>query len=436
MKLALRQTARLAIAVFVVALVARAALALWLPDEIIWPDGRRYEKIALSLLAGTGFGDLVDNRRSVPTQPLLIAAVYFVFGKSYAALRLISAVLGAASCVIGFFLARRLFGTTTAIFAGVILALYPHLAYASALFEYPQTLGILLIGAFLLAQLDFSDTGRLRALAGASLLLGLTVLTLPSLLLYVPVFVLLSMRRSQSLRRNAVQASIAFAGVALVIAPWAYRNYVAYDRVVLINAAGGDNFWIANNATYARYGKPAVVGRCSADGAESTFCREYRQLIAEVRASGASRQEQVFMYEKRAWEKGWTFARDTPLVFLQLAIEKFFRFWSPWPDAVHTGPAHGGEWRNVLSALFYVPLLTLAALGVAMSWRAHGVRLIPLYGFAIMYVAPFALFLPTMRYRLPVDFLMGIFAAVPLAYARNRWRMPTSPLSPLAPKIG
>ena len=68
--------ANVLIAVFLIALVLRAGVAIWLPKAVVWPDGHRYERVALNLIEREGFGDLGANAMSVPTQPLLIAAVY------------------------------------------------------------------------------------------------------------------------------------------------------------------------------------------------------------------------------------------------------------------------------------------------------------------------------------------------------------------------
>lgn len=408
-------TNRTLLLLFLAALVMRVAMALWLPQEVIWPDGFRYEKIAMNLLEGRGFGDLVDNHLSVPTQPLLIAAVYSVFGKSYLALRLVSAVIGAASCAVGFLLARTLFGSIAATFAGLLLAFYPHLVYVSALFEYPQTLAIFLVGTFLLVWVRLADDPRIapRFLAGA--LLGTLILTLPSLLIFAPVFLLLLFRRDCNWRRNAGFIAAAMAGLALTVGSWTLRNYAAYGRVVVVNAASGVNFWVANNETYARHGKRAVVPACAEGYEQTRYCQEHRAVIEELRRRDLPSTMRVMEHERMAWERGLRYMREAPLEFAALAVTKFLRLWSPWPDAVHTGPARGGAWRDLISALAYLPMLLLACVGLFLSAREQARRLVPIYVFMVMFVAPFAIFLPTMRYRLPMDFLLILFASVPLA---------------------
>jgi 4-amino-4-deoxy-L-arabinose transferase-like glycosyltransferase len=401
--------------VFLAALAPRIAVALWLPQEVVWMDGNRYEKVALNLLAGEGFGNLPDNSRSVPTQPLLIAAVYSVFGHNYLALRLVSAVIGAASCVAGLLLARSLFGRTAAILAGLMLAFYPHLVYVAALFEYPQTLGILLVGVFLLVGAGFADEKSVVTRFVAGLLLGVSILTLPTLLIYIPVFLLLLFRRGCSWRRNLGFVAAALAGVALTVGAWTARNYVAYRQVIFVNTAAGVNLWLANNDTYARYGKRAVVPACGKGYEWTAYCKEHLAVLDDIKRRNLSPTMEVIEFDRQGKAHATKYMREHPLEFATLAARKLLQLWSPWPDAVTTGRAQGGAYRNLISALAYLPVLVLACIGLVLSAREHWRRLVPVYAFMLVFIAPFAVFLPTMRYRLPLDYLLILFASVPLA---------------------
>lgn len=415
---------RIVLVLFAAALAVRLVLAFWLPEEVIWPDGRRYEKVALSVLHGEGFGDLVQNRLSVPTQPLLIAGVYGVFGeKNYLALRVVCAILGALSVVLGFLLARSVFGRTAAICAGIMLAGYPHLVYLSALFEYPQVLFILLLPAFFLLHQRFLDSGRLAVLFAAALCLGIAVLTVPTTLLFVPIWGLLLLTRKPL--EIVKRWSIVGLALLLTVGAWATRNYLEYGQVVLVNAASGANFWAANNETYERYGKPGVVPACAPGYERTTYCQDYRTLIATVQSKGLTGAAAVNEEERLAWEYGLDYMRSQPGDFAELAVRKFFRLWSPIPDAVNKGAARGGEARDVLAAATYIPLLIFGLAGIFLAARTHARRLLPIFAFITVFIAPFAIFLPTMRYRLPIDFLLTIFASYALVQAWTfsyRWR--------------
>ncbi len=58
----------------------------------------------------------------------------------------------------------------------------------------------------------------------------------------------------------------------------------------------------------------------------------------------------------------------------------------------------------------YVPILILAVIGVIMSrakWRELG----PIYAYMLTFAVTYCIFLPTTRYRLPLDFFLIIFCA-------------------------
>jgi len=324
-------------------------------------------------------------------------------------------VIGAASVLLGFLLARRLFGPVAAVCAGIMLAGYPYLVYLSALFEYPQTLFILLLAGYFLLYLRFRESQRLWTLFGACLCLGIGVLTMPSTLIFLPVFGLLLLTRNPltSVQRLAVLG----VAMALTIGVWATRNYLAYGEMVLVNSASGWNFWVANNSTYAEYGKAGVVPPCAPGYEQTEYCRDYQALNEEIRRRELQGVERVRLEESYAWDRGLEYLREHPREFVVLAVMKFARLWSPVPDAVTTGAAQGGTARDVIGAATYIPLFLFGVAGLVLGAREHWRKLLPIYAFIIVFVVPFAIFLPTTRYRLPIDFLLAIFASHALARA-------------------
>jgi 4-amino-4-deoxy-L-arabinose transferase-like glycosyltransferase len=404
--------------ILLLALLARLAVALWLPAEIVWPDGEKYERVALSLYEGKGFGSLYFNSYSVPTQALLIAAVYSVFGKSYLALRLVCAVIGALSCLVGYYIARRLFGEFTARLAGVGLALYPFLVYVGALFEYPQALFMLLAGLFFLCLLRYQDEQRLRDLLLAGGLLGVATLTVPTILLIVPattLFVLWISKQGRWLRTAAFAVMF-----SLPLGAWVARNYVAYHEFVLVNASSGINFWTANNETYYRYGKAAVVNDCVVME-HTQFCQEWLDTIYELLESNLTEDQRRIEWERMYWEKGMQFVRESPARFAQLSVRRFLEFWSPIPNAVVDKPDTGGAARDWISAASYTPVLLLALAGFWLS-RAQWPRLIPVYLYFGAFSCAYSVFLPATRYRLSLDYFLVIVAAYALQRAWLRYR--------------
>jgi len=409
---------RLSLGIFLLALIPRLAVALWLPEKSVWPDGHRYELVARNLLHGEGFGSLAENRASFPTQPVVIAGSFWLFGEdNYVALRSVFVVIGALAAVLGFAIAKRLVGLPVAIVAGVLIAVYPYFIYLSALFEYPQGLFILLMGAFFLCWLRFADEGRTRDLAAAGLFLGLGVLTVPTVLIYAPFAAVCLVTRNAM--TTATRVLILTVMTALPVGAWVAHNWIAYDRFVLVNTSGGANFWSANNETYFLHGKKAVVPACPEGFEDSTYCRQWRALRSQLRARGLDTEQRILAEEAASWSNGMQFILASKARFAESVIQKFMEYWSPFPNAIHSEKFQGGSVRDTISVLTYIPALIAGIWGVIVSapgWR----RFLPIYFYFFAFSAPYYLFLPTTRYRLPLDFFLLIFAAIALIDLWNR----------------
>lgn len=399
-----------ALSVFTLALLVRVAFALWLPDGTLWIDGQRYVKIAESLLAGQGFGSLQMNMIAVPTQPLLIAAFKLFPGGSFTAVRLGFALLGAVTCVLAYSLGSRLFDARAGLLAGLILAIYPMHAYVSALFEVPQTFFVLVVsGAFLaLYRAQRARDVKFWALSGS--LFGLSALSVPTILPVMPCVVLwIPVRESDRSRWLPAMAAFSI-GVVVALTPWAARNYLAYGHPILVNVAGGENFWKANSLTYFEHGKRAVALPCQSGTHGEAYCADLARVQAEVERLGLNENEAILYADKAAWRGGMSFLQDHPLQFLQLTGRKFLSLFSPWPDAVSSAAQEGSVYQRWAAALSYGPVLILGVLGLLRSaarWRDF----LPIYVYLATLIVLYSLFVPTIRYRLPIDFFLVLFAA-------------------------
>lgn len=395
-------------AVFLLAMLPRLAMALHLPAAILWPDGTRYMKIAESLLSGRGFGSLLINQYSVPTQPLLIAAIRWLSGDSFVALRVVFATFGALTCVAGFALTRRLFGAPAALLAAVGLALYPHFIYLSPLFEYPQPFFMLAMAICFLAWYAFRDSGRAVWLVASGLALGVAILSVPTVLLFVPL--LLACLILQQRRRALIWAPLLLLAVSVPVGAWALRNDIAYGSLILVNKGAGFNFWMANSDTYYRLGKIGVTPPCAPGYTQTSFCIEYRALHRQLKSLHLPETRFLVLEDDVSFQKGVSYLRASLPRAAALTVRKFLEFWSPVPDAVHNGGSFGGAWTRWIAALSYLPVLILGITGAVLSWKAWR-TLLPIYAYFAVFVATYSVFMPTMRYRLPLDFFLIIFAA-------------------------
>jgi 4-amino-4-deoxy-L-arabinose transferase-like glycosyltransferase len=417
--------------VLLLALAARAAVALHLPARILWSDGSRYMRIADHLLQEGTFGSLRDNQYSVPIQPLLLAGLRLLFGTNFLALRLSFALLGAATCVVAYLLTRRLFGPVTALLAGLLLALYPPYVYLSALFEYPQPFFILSMGLAFLAVFEYLGSGSLASLTLCGLLLGVSILTVPVVQVFVPLLLLclIVSRGALSLRALSAQLPallVLCVATALAPASWALRNYQQYGDPILVNRAGGFSFWTANNETYDKYGKQAVVPLCAGINDDTLFCKEFLEIRRTLRNEDLTEAQRVKREDQMQWQRGLRFLAESPSRTARLTLRKFLQFWTPVPDTVTNRDSAGSTAVLWISILSYSPALLLGLAGLLLSWRSWR-TLLPIYAYFATFTLVYSVFLPTTRYRLPLDFFLVIFSAYALTRCVHLAREPPPP---------
>src|SRR5437762_4821506 len=98
------------------------------PNAFTYIDTGTYARPALALLATGSFSPSVERApepeiNRTPGYPLMIAAVYRVFGERPALLSVLGALVSASSAIVLLALARDLFGERAAFFAVLLLSL-------------------------------------------------------------------------------------------------------------------------------------------------------------------------------------------------------------------------------------------------------------------------------------------------------------------------
>lgn len=201
------------------------------PHGFYFSDTRHYDGAALSLLAGEGWGVHYDRE---PLYPLFMAGVYGIFGHSFVIMRLVEALLGTLLCYLIFIICQKSFSIPIALIAAFLGSFFPHfilivgILYSTNLFTILLALAIIFI-----LKADEKKSIFYSALAGV--VGGLTALTSPSMFFIFPfwlVWIFLQFKRSFVWK--TLLAVVFFAAFALTLMPWTIRNYVKYDRFVLV----------------------------------------------------------------------------------------------------------------------------------------------------------------------------------------------------------
>jgi 4-amino-4-deoxy-L-arabinose transferase-like glycosyltransferase len=183
-----------------------------------------------------------------PGYPFLLALFYRAFGFAYDGVRALQAALGTACALLTWALARRHVAGATALFCGLVAALYqPLVFYEATLLREP--VATFLVAAALLAATRAERAGsRRRALlaaAGAGLLLGVAILIRSHLAL--PAAAAGAWLLAVTRRRWGAAAAVGLAAAtALAVAPVVALNVVRSGGPAFISSAGPYNLFIGN----------------------------------------------------------------------------------------------------------------------------------------------------------------------------------------------
>jgi 4-amino-4-deoxy-L-arabinose transferase-like glycosyltransferase len=245
---------RISLVIFLVALAAGMAMVFvgfrmqTFADSTF--DPYYFGEMGKSLARGEGFAPFgVLIQRRAPLYPLMIGGIYWLFGEQSTLVLLVQCLLLAGTCVLVFDIGRRLFNERTGVIAALFCALNP------MLLRYVGDLQLETLLTFLFSlTIWFSIRFDARPSLGLGVLLGasaaLASLTKAVALPYPALFAVAVVAFTLLRRRRGEQASVPwvplaamFAAMAVVIAPWTVRNYVATGgHIVLISSGASDAF--------------------------------------------------------------------------------------------------------------------------------------------------------------------------------------------------
>lgn len=426
---------RIAIAIFVAALALRA---VYLSEIVSLPefdmpavDAGYHDYWAWGLVSGDWTPPANQKDPQIestpyfrpPLCPYFLSIVYGAFGRSYVAVRIVQMVIGAASCVLLYVLARRLFDRATAVVAGCVMAGYWVFIYFDA--ELREV--VLLVFVHLLAIQSLLALRRrptVLAAVGCGVLLGLAALGKPNNLLFVPVAIgwLAAVFKGLLPRRRSVLVNFGLlAGAAATVAPATIRNVVVGDDLVLISSNGGINLYIGNNPLAT--GHDVRLPRPIPEFANAFDYPAIVRHVESVEGRPLKHSEVSRYFAGLALED----VRATPGRCLGLMLRKALLFWGGM-EIVSEQDLNAARAESRL--LRYLPgnfavLLACAVIGlflalrprppdadrsgsVAQSDRADVVIILLFVG---VYFVSFLPFFVTARYRVPITPLVILFGS-------------------------
>jgi 4-amino-4-deoxy-L-arabinose transferase-like glycosyltransferase len=273
----------------------------------------------------------------------------------------------------------------SALIAGALICLNPMLVYFG-LRMMSEVLFIFLLLGFFLAWQSAWRSGDVRMAAVAGLVGGVATLTRGVMMPFGGVLALTAwLARRQQPRWAAL---VAFCGLAWAgaVAPWTLRNWTVHRRFIPVSVQGGWNLYEGQTV----------------DPEEIRFKRA-SAMGDEVRAKGLT---DVFAVDAYFGAKAKAWISENPAQFARLCAVKAARFWRPAPEA-----PHGGAARFAVGA-YSILLFSAAALGLFGTRRHPGASF--LLAWIVFLNILHCVFVSDLRYRLPVEPMLAIFAGLGL----------------------
>jgi tetratricopeptide (TPR) repeat protein len=367
---------------------------------------------AQNIAGGNWIGSKVFFR--APFYAYFLAIVYKIFGHNYIIPRVIQHLIGSFSCILVYFLAKRLFNRPVAIVASLLAATYGMLIY----FEDELLLDSFLVFfdlLLILFLLRAKNTPKLLNWFVCGIILGFSAITRPNILFFIPfvwLWILLVFIRAKKIKEILTFCIMFLIGSALVIFPVTLRNYLVAKDFVLIASQGGINFLIGNNK--------------NADGMSAVLYKEdwqYRDFehMAEKETGRSLKPSEVSNFY---YKKGIQFFLDEPDKAFKLWVKKLYIFWNKFEVSNNQDTYFFRRYSSLIRILpigfwFVGPL---GLLGMVLSWLGGKERanlrksiLLPIL-FVFSYMLTVVMFFVTDRFRLPVLPFLLIFSAFALVW--------------------
>jgi hypothetical protein len=408
-------------------------------------DQISYDALARRVIDGHGFsfaeGWWPATRPGEPTAhwsylyTLYLTVLYALFGAQPLIARVIQAlVVGFLHSCLAWRIGRRVFDPTTGLIAAGLSAVYIYFFYyAGGLITEPfYIIGILWT---LDVTLRLAETARRKDTKGNSYLpnwwnwlelglaIGVTVLLRQVFLLFVPfLFMWLwwnlyrpdaMAARVQSIHKRVFNLPLlmglllATLVVLIMIVPWTVRNYRAFDSFVPLNTNAGYAFFFGNHPIYGTRFE-GILTKVS-----------YADLIPdELRSLNEAELDRALL------QRGIGFVVDDPVRIFWLSLGRAIEYFKFWPSA---GSGTISNLSRLGSFGLTIPFI-LYGLWLSLTPVRHpkqpGQRsaIVLLYSFIGIYTVLHLLSWALIRYRLPVDAVLLIFAALGLGTVARRFR--------------
>jgi len=399
-----------------VSVFLRVVVAIYMGNIVVELPGIfdqvSYHNLALRVVGGHGFtfGELwwPITPAGAPTAhwsfpyTLYLVLVYSIFGPNPIVARILQAIIvGILHPYITYRLGEKVFGRSIGLLAAAISAIYIYFFYyGAALMTEPFYITAILFSLYCAIQLaentDPKQDVRLGLFLGIAI--GCTVVLRQVFLLFIPfLFLWIWIARFKLSRKLPLLPSIvSFALIALFILPITLFNYSRFQSFVLLNTNSGYAFFWGNHPVYGDTFIPIL----------ST--PEYRDMIPpEVRHLDEAALDRELL------GRGIQFVMNDPMRYVRLSLSRippYFMFWYSSASGMLSNISRIGSFGIFLPFMVYGLWLSIRRLGKGVFTAPVGLLVL----FSLIYAGAHILTWTLVRYRLPIDAVWVLFAALAL----------------------
>ena len=169
-----------------------------------------------------------------------------------------------------------------------------------------------------------------------------------------------------------------------MIAPWTVRNYLLYDQFLLLNSNAGYALYASNNPNLGT---------------------DWRNDLVVVPIPKELAGQNEAQLDKALTQRAIGYIREDPERYLLLSLDKTLEFFWFWPSS---DSSRISNLNRVFSFGLYLPFMVLGLILSVPRWR----NFVPLYLFIVVHTGIHLLSWPAPRYRLTVDAVSMVFAAL------------------------
>ncbi len=367
------------------------------------PYGYEVGRVARAIAAGEGFSSplrMVDTGPTIwftPIYPYLLAGIFKLWGiysdKSHIIIETLNCAFSALTIIPIYYCAKRTFGQGVAVAASWIWAVFPTALVFPITWVWDTAMAGLFFALIFWATLALREARGYWPWIGYGALWAFGVLVNPSLLSVFPFLLAWliweARKRGDAWVRLAGSALIVF---ALGMVPWTARNYLVFNKFIVLRSNFGLELWLGNNP-----GVPDTWSPWLHPNDNPAEARKYQQ-IGEI----------AYMAEKQ--HEAFAFMRTHPADTINFMFRRFVNNWLAITDSPADTWSAGPLYVKAF-LLMNASISLLCFLGALFASRTRNPEATPYAIVLLIFPLVFYVTHSSLRYRFPMDPIIIVLAA-------------------------